>query len=64
MSKAQEIRERVDALVEEGKSRPEAFKQVAGERGIKLDSVRGVNYTAARGSSGTRSRPRRRETTL
>jgi hypothetical protein len=67
VSKAQDIRERADALIAEGKPRAEAFKQLAVELNIKLDSVRSAYYTAAKadGASGGRSsRPRRRETTL
>jgi chromosome segregation ATPase len=62
VSKAEEIRQAVDALVAAGTERTTAFKQIAAEREIKYDSVRGAYYTAARG--GERStKPRRRETT-
>lgn len=64
MSKAEEIHSRVEALVAAGTSRPEAFKQISAELGLKYDSVRGAFYTAVRGPSGSRSaKPRRRETT-
>lgn len=68
MTKAQEVYERVEALVAEGTSRPDAFKQLAEELSYKLDSVRGAYYTGrlqATGEAGTpRSRrPRKRETT-
>lgn len=64
VTKAQEIHERADALMAEGKTRPGAFKQLATELGIKLDSVRGAYYTAVKASGeGRTSRPRRRETT-
>lgn len=67
MTKAQEIQQRVDALIAEGKPRAEAFKQLAAELGIKYDSVRGAYYTAAKASGGEggsrSSRTRRRETT-
>jgi flagellar motility protein MotE (MotC chaperone) len=67
VTKAQEIHERVDALIEAGTPRAEAFKQLAAELGIKYDSVRGAYYTAAKAGGGDRggrtSRPRRRETT-
>lgn len=68
MTKAQEIYERVEALLAAGTSRPDAFKQLADETGLKLDSVRGAYYTGrqqANGETGTpRSRrPRKRETT-
>ncbi len=65
MTKAQEIHERAEALMAAGTSRAEAFKQLAGELDIKLDSVRGAYYTAAKGSGSDKrsARPRRRETT-
>lgn len=66
MTKAQEIQQRIDVLVAEGKPRADAFKQLATELGIKLDSVRSAYYTAAKAggdSTGRTSRPRRRETT-
>lgn len=68
MTKAQQVYERVEALVAEGMSRPDAFKQLAEELSYKLDSVRGAYYTGRQqvtGESGTpRSRrPRKRETT-
>jgi len=68
MTKAQDIYERAEALVAEGMSRPDAFRKLADETGLKLDSVRGAYYTGrmqANGESGTpRSRrPRKRETT-
>jgi hypothetical protein len=68
MTKAQQIYERAEALMEAGTPRAEAFKQLAEETGLKLDSVRGAYYTGrmqVNGESGTpRSRrPRKRETT-
>jgi hypothetical protein len=63
MTKAQQVYERVEAMVAEGTSRPDAFKQLARELGIQVNSVRG-NYYSGRpdGTSGPK-RPRRRETT-
>jgi len=68
MTKAQAIYERVEALMQAGTPRADAFKQLAEETGLKLDSVRGAYYTGrlqVSGESGTpRSRrPRKRETT-
>lgn len=65
MTKAEEIHQRVEALIAAGTTRADAFKQLAAELGIKLDSVRGAYYTAAKGSGSSRrtSAPRRRETT-
>jgi chromosome segregation ATPase len=62
MTRAQEIRERADALMAEGKPRPEAFAQVAEEFSVKLNSVRGAYYAVARETAGA-TRSRRRETT-
>jgi flagellar motility protein MotE (MotC chaperone) len=67
MSRAQEIRQRIDALVASGTERPEAFRQLATELNLKFDSIRGAYYSAGRSSSvgGERqSKPRRRATSL
>jgi hypothetical protein len=63
MTKAQEIHAEVTTLVDEGRSKPDAFRQVAKARGIAYDSVRGAFYGANRKPSGSGSRTRRRETT-
>ena len=60
-TKAQVIHDRVEALVAEGKSRPEAFEIVSTEQSIKVNSARGAYYQHARG--GQPGKPRRRETT-
>jgi hypothetical protein len=61
MTKAEEIHQRVEALVASGTSRADAFKQLAEELGIKPNSVRGAYYQATKGNG--ESKPRRRETT-
>jgi hypothetical protein len=64
VTKAQEVFEKVNSLMEGGMSRPDAFKQVAGEYQQPVNSVRGSYYSFSRGASGGgSSRPRRRETT-
>jgi predicted nucleic acid-binding Zn-ribbon protein len=65
MTKAQEIYERVHQLEAEGTSKAEAFKQVASEKKLKFDSVRGAFYShKLKAEGGSRpSRTRRRETT-
>ncbi len=63
MTKAQEVYEKVNTLIEGGLSRPDAFKQVASEYGQPVGSIRGSFYSHSRGASGGSSRPRRRETT-
>ncbi len=72
MTKAQQTYERVNALVDSGTKKAEAFKQLAEEYGQPVDSVRGAYYghkrvvdtggqlTSGRGST---RRPRKRETT-
>jgi hypothetical protein len=64
MTKAQEVYEKVNTLIDGGMSRPDAFKQVAGEYEQPINSIRGSYYSYSRGATGTgSSRPRRRETT-
>jgi chromosome segregation ATPase len=67
MTKAQATFERINALVDGGMQKADAFKQLAEEYGQSTDSVRGAYYTAKRqaegGTSSTRSRSRKRETT-
>jgi hypothetical protein len=64
MTKAQQVYERVEALVATGEVRKaDAFRQVAEEYGQPFDSIRGAYYSHTRSTSGTPSRPRRRQTT-
>ena len=63
MTKAQAIYERVDALVTDGLSKGEAYRQVAEELGLKPNSVRGACYQHTRKLNGGGSRRRVRETT-
>lgn len=65
-TKAQEVYEKVNALMEGGMSRPDAFKQLAAEYKQPVSSLRGSYYSYSRGATGDgngKSRPRRRETT-
>lgn len=63
MTKAQEVFEKVNALMDGGMSRPDAFKQVAQEFGQPVNSLRGSYYSFSRGAIGSgKPRPRRRET--
>lgn len=65
-TKAQEVYEKVNALMEAGMSRPDAFKQLADEYKQPVSSLRGSYYSFSRGATGNgngKSRPRRRETT-
>jgi len=64
MTKAQEVFEKVNTLMEGGASRPDAFKQVADEYGQPVNSIRGSFYSHSRGETGGgKGRPRKRETT-
>jgi hypothetical protein len=64
MTKAQEVYEKVNTLIENGAERPDAFKQIAAEYGQPVNSIRGSYYSYSRGATGNgKGRPRRRETT-
>jgi hypothetical protein len=64
MTKAQEVFEKVNTLIEGGTDRPDAFKQVATEYRQPVNSIRGSYYSYSRGATGGgKARPRRRETT-
>jgi predicted nucleic acid-binding Zn-ribbon protein len=64
-TKAQEIYDKVNELVDTGVEKAEAFKQLSKELGRPYDSVRGSYYSHKTKIEGgkTSSRPRRRETT-
>jgi uncharacterized protein YoaH (UPF0181 family) len=64
MTKAQEVFEKVNTIMEGGMSRPDAFKQVASEYEQPVNSIRGSYYSYSRGTTGNgKGRPRKRETT-
>ena len=68
MTKAEEVFTRVEQLVAEGKTKADAFKELATEYGQPVNSVRGAYYQHTRKANGDAtgggtSRPRRRETT-
>ena len=63
MTKAQEVYERVKALVASGVRKADAFRQVADEYGQPFNSIRGAYYAHSRTLTGTPTRPRKRETT-
>jgi hypothetical protein len=64
MTKAEQIAERVDALVAGGSTKAAAYEEVAKELGLKPNSVRGAYYQANRKRNGGKSRQRVRETTI
>lgn len=66
MTKAQQVYERVEAMIASGTSKADAFKTLSEEFGQPVDSVRRAYYTHTRKQSegtGTPRRPRKRETT-
>jgi len=69
MTKAEQIYEEVNALIEAGSSKADAFKAKAEEYGQAVDSLRGSYYTHKRKlegggtASGGVRRSRKRETT-
>ena len=63
MTKAQEVYERVEALVAGGSTKANAFKQIAEETDQKVNSVRGAYYQHTKKLGGTARSRTRRETT-
>lgn len=66
MTKAQEVYERVNTLVEGGTTKADAFRQLAEEYGQPVKSLQGSYYTHSRKANGGSSqprKPRKRETT-
>ena len=66
MTKAQQVFEKVEAMIASGSTKADAFKALADEFSQPVDSIRGSYYTHTRkqaGTSGATRRPRKRETT-
>lgn len=63
MTKAQQVYERVEAMVARGTDRADAFRQLATELGIQVNSVRGSYYQGRPDAASGPKRSRRRETT-
>jgi acyl-CoA reductase-like NAD-dependent aldehyde dehydrogenase len=63
VTKAQQVYEKVEALVASGTRKADAFRQVADELGQPFDSIRGAYYTHTRSLGGTPGRSRKREQT-
>ena len=51
-TKAEQIRQRIDALVEQGTKKADAFRAVAAELDLTVDSTRGSYYSAKRAAEG------------
>jgi predicted RNase H-like nuclease (RuvC/YqgF family) len=63
MTKAQEVFERVEALVASGTKKADAFRQVAEEFGQPFNSMRGAYYAHTRSTGQAAPRTRKRQTT-
>jgi predicted nucleic acid-binding Zn-ribbon protein len=63
MTKAQEVYERVEALVASGTKKADAFRQVAEEFGQPFNSMRGSYYAYTRSIGQSAPRTRKRQTT-
>jgi hypothetical protein len=63
VTKAQEVYEKVEALVASGTRKPDAFRQVADELGQPFNSIRGAYYTHTRSLGGTPGSSRKRAQT-
>lgn len=65
VTKAQEVYDRIEAMVASGTEKADAFKQLAEEASRPYDSVRGSYYSHKKKIEGGESKPRtrRRETT-
>ena len=53
MTKAQQVYDKVEALVASGTKKADAFRQVADEFGQPFNSIRGAYYTHTRSIGGT-----------
>jgi hypothetical protein len=61
MTKAQEVYERVEAVVASGVRKADAFRQVADEYGQPFNSIRGAYYAHTRSLGGSSPRAGRRQ---
>src|SRR5256885_16392155 len=64
MTKAQEVYERVEALVASGMEKADAFRQVADEYGQPFNSMRGAYYAHTRTLGGSPKRSSKRQTAV
>ena len=62
MTKAQEVYERVEALVAKGEKKADAFRQVAKDYGAEFNSIRGAYYAHTRSLGGSPKRSSRSST--
>ena len=64
MTKAQEVYDRVEALVASGTKKADAFRQIADELGQPFNSMRGAYYAHTRTLGGSPAKSNKRETTV
>jgi len=64
MTKAQEVYERVEALVASGVKKADAFRQVAKHYGVEFNSIRGAYYAHTRSLGGSPKRSSKRTTAV
>ncbi len=62
-TKAQEVYERIEALVASGMTKADAFRKLSEETGQPVKSLQGAYYTHSRKANGGPRRSRKRETT-
>ncbi|HEX8073929.1 MAG TPA: hypothetical protein VF545_03015 [Thermoleophilaceae bacterium] len=62
-TKAQEVYERIEALVSSGVTKADAFRQLASEYGQPVKSLQGAYYQHTKKLGGGSTRPRKREMT-
>lgn len=63
MTKAEQVYERINALVDSGSTKAEAFRQLSEETGQPVKSLQGAYYQHSRKANGGGARARKRETT-
>lgn len=63
MTKAEQVYERISALIATGATKAEAFRQLSEETGQPVKSLQGAYYTHSRKANGGPTRARKRETT-
>ena len=64
MTKAQEVYERVEALVASGVKKADAFREVAEGYGSEFNSIRGAYYAHTRSLGGSKKRTNTRSTRM
>lgn len=64
MTKAQEVYERIEALVASGVTKAEAFRQLAEEYGREPNTLRGAYYAHTRSLGGSPKRSSKRSTAV